>query len=150
MLSNSQKRARSETRERTHDGSRARLSEAARALARPVRVPSLVGTSGRIVRPEQASGPAYTLSPEPMTDSPILDGQGRPRSVWSALLTLDARTYGELVCLAFGCTRSEARGVLVDSLLFEATQARRFEAGPDGCWLVWIDTQGRAKVQVFA
>lgn len=109
----------------------------------------MVGTSGRLVHPERASGPAYTLSPEPMTDSPTLDAQGRPRSVWSALLTLDACAYRALVCSAFGCTRAEARGVLVDTLLFEAVQARRHEAGPNGCWLVWLDAQGRAKVQVY-
>jgi hypothetical protein len=149
LQSNGEKTRVRKPRAYTREETRVRLPEATRADLALVAVRGLVGTSGRFVHPERASGPAYTLSPEPMTDSPILDAQKRPRSVWSALLTLDPKMYRELVCLAFGCTRAESRGVLVDSLLHEAVRARRHEAGPDGCWLVWIDRQGRAKVQVY-
>lgn len=87
-----------------------------------------------------------------MTTRPMVDSQGRPRSVWSALLTLDRVSYAALVSLAFDAaflTQKEAAQVVADSLLWEATQTAQHEPLPTGGWLVWIDRQGRAKVQVF-
>lgn len=96
--------------------------------------------------------PAYTLSPEPMTERPILDAQGRPRSVWSALGTLTLREHCDLVQLIWtDCTRREAAYVLADALLWEATQVARWEprASGDG-WLVWVQREGRARVEVYS
>lgn len=96
-----------------------------------------------------SQGPAYTLSPEPMTDDPQLDAQGRPRSVWSALLTLDRSSYRQLVRCAFPeGDKGEESLVLADAILHEAVTTRRWEQG-QGHWQVWIDAQGRAKVQVW-
>lgn len=125
----------------------------------PLVVPSLVGTrlararvaasqGGRAVQLAALPGPAYTLSPEPMTDRPILDTRRRPRSVWSALLTLDPRSYRALVLVAYGYQGKDALQVLADSLLFDAVETARFEVGPAGGWLVWIDRAGKAKVEV--
>jgi hypothetical protein len=112
---------------------------------RAVVVRSLVGVDVA----SAADGPAYTLSPEPMTTTPILDTQGRPRSVWSALLRLPREAYAALVCAVYpDCTQRGAAEVLVDSLLFEATQTRAFEVLPAGGWRVWIDAKHRASVEV--
>lgn len=112
---------------------------------RAIVVRSLVGVSVR----SAADGPAYTLSPEPMTTTPILDACGRPRSVWSALLRMTRERYAALVCAVYPeSTRRGAAEVLVDSLLFEATQTRAYEPLPAGGWRVWIDAKHRASVEV--
>ena len=109
-------------------------------------VRSLVGVSAR----SAADGPAYTLSPEPMTSSPILDAQGRPRSVWSALLRLSRASYAAAVQAVFpDCPTSQANAVLVDTLLFEATKTRAFEALPAGGWRVFLDPKRRGHVEVW-
>jgi len=107
-------------------------------------------SAGVKVRALPPAGPAYTLSPEPMTDDPILDAQGRPRSVWSALLTLDARAYRELVSVAYGYRGRDADQVIADGMLYEAVQTRKHEPLPSGeGWAVWIDSKGAARVQVY-
>lgn len=114
--------------------------------ARGVCVRSLVGVSAR----SAADGPAYTLSPEPMTSTPIVDAQGRPRSVWSAILRMSGSSYAEAVrALWPHVGKHDPDLVLADSLLFEAVRTRAFEALPSGAgWRVWIDKGRKASVEV--
>ena len=121
----------------------------------PVTLRPLVGVRTRtwagVREGRSAQGPAYTLPGEPMTERPILDAEGRPRSVWSALLTLDRSAYVQLVQLAFpSCTSAaDARLVLVDTLLSEATHLGRWELQGSSHWLVWLTREGSARVQVW-
>jgi hypothetical protein len=110
----------------------------------PIVVRSLLGTT-----PAGELGPSYTLSPEPMTDQAQLDEQGHPRSVWSALMVMDREEYARLVSKAYGCPLGEARQVLADAILWEATETRRHERSPAGSWSVWIDVDGNARVEVW-
>lgn len=115
------------------------------SAARGVCVRSLVG----VPMGSAADGPAYTLSPEPMTSDPIVDAQGRPRSVWSALLGLSGESYASAVRAVWpDASDGDAAYVLADSLLFEATQTRAFEALPSGGWRVFLDRARRAWVEV--
>lgn len=120
----------------------------------PVTLRSLVGVRTRtwagVREGRSAQGPAYTLPGEPMTERPILDARGRPLSVWSALLTLDRRAHVRLVQLAYpGTSAADARLVLTDTLLSEATHLGRWELQGTSHWLVWLTREGSARVQVW-
>lgn len=115
----------------------------------PVTLRSVVGTRNRLSAELIPEGPTYTRTPEPMTDDPILDAQGRPRSVWSALLTLDRTTYRQLVRLAFpDVSAQDADLVVADAFLHASVQVKRWQKA-EGHWQVWLDAQGRARVQVW-
>lgn len=134
---------------------RAAQEERASEKKGPVTLRGLVGVHTRkgALPPQyvraSVSGPAYTLAPEPMTEAPILDSKGRPRSVWSALLTLDRRAYVRLVQLAYpGTSAGDAAMTLADTLLSDAVGLGRWEQG-EGCHWVWMTAQGSARVQVW-
>jgi hypothetical protein len=100
-------------------------------------------------RGPHAAGPVFTLNREPATDSPALDSFGRPRSVWSALLSLKPHEFARLASLALDCTRPAAGAVLADVLLHDAVTTDAWARTPAGGWRVWIDEKRRAWVEVW-
>lgn len=111
----------------------------------PVVLRGLQGVSRR-----EAEGPTYTLAGEPMTERPTMNRQGKPRSVWSALLTMDRDAHARAVQAVHpGTSRKEAELFLLDSLLDAATETARFETRDDGAHEVWIDALGRVRVLVW-
>jgi hypothetical protein len=112
---------------------------------RSIVVRGMVGVSSR-----GSEGPAYVLSPEPMTERPQLDRQGRPRSVWSALLTIGMQEHTRAVRAAYpDTTESEARQFMTDALLDAAIETARYTRQPSGAWQVWIDAKGSVRVEVW-
>lgn len=65
-------------------------------------------------------------------------------------MAMDRTEFARLVARAYGCPLSEAREVLADAVLWEATETRRYERTVEGSWSVWIDAEGNARVEVWS